>query len=267
MGSLINANEREFVSLKWTAVLLGLIAGFAGAQVTPRPSFAAASVKLTTNPGYPTVGAPRIQTINGGRFIAETISLGFLIRLAYNVMESQIVGEPGWAKSARFEINATAGTDATLAEMRPMIQSLLADRFKLVLHREKKEMPVYELIAAKGGPKLSHKEGSCTPFDPRPPAALLRSCGDIGGGKDFLEGFGVTMSALAESLSDTLDRKVIDKTGSARTFDFHLKFAGVDTAGPSIFTAIQEQLGLRLQSAKDPVEVLVIDHVERPGEN
>jgi uncharacterized protein (TIGR03435 family) len=249
--------------------MLAAIAGSAGSQVTSRPAFEAASVKPTRNSGYPKPGAPRIQMINGGRFVAETISLPFLIRLAYKVMEVQIVGEPAWAKSARFEIDAKARTNASLAEMRPMIQSLLADRFKLVLHRETREIPVYELVAAKGGLKLSRREGSCVPLDPS--ETRPRTCGDVGGGKDFLEGFGVSMPAFVEALSDTVDRKVIDKTGYAGTFDFHLTFArdeaASDAAGPSVFTALQEELGLRLKPAKDPVEVLVIDHAERPGEN
>jgi len=178
-----------------------------------------------------------------------------------------------------------------------MLQVLLEDRFKLTLHRENRQLPVYELTIGKGGAKLqSSKEGSCTPYsvDSPPPASTPGAprpnfCGfhmtpDYGLNRT-LDGKGITMAALAANLSRTyvslLGRNVIDRTGLTGGYDVHLKWAmdslsapaGLNTAppsdvtGPSIFTALQEQLGLKLESAKGPVEVLVIDHIERPSVN
>jgi uncharacterized protein (TIGR03435 family) len=151
-----------------------------------------------------------------------------------------------------------------------MLQSLLAERFKLSLHTEIKQEPVYELTITNGGPKLKEVFGEM-----KSPGVRL--------GRAQLTGTGVPMSTIARSLSQRLGRSVIDKTELTGRYDFDLTYtpdvvetsapgtAGPDTPpdpnGPRIFTAVQEQLGLRLQSAKGPVEVLVIDHVEKPDAN
>lgn len=185
-----------------------------------------------------------------------------------------------------YDVKAKGNGSADLDKFRLMLRSMLEDRFHLMLHRETKELPVYELVAAKGGFKFAaSKEGSCLPPDPnRPPPApdgpIPRICGGARMGRGLIDVVGVTMPRLIFILSDTLGRAVVDKTGFTGTFDAHLEFtpdegtgnvpgqaATVDLPGPSIFTALQEQLGLRLEPAKGPVEVLVIDHVERPSEN
>jgi uncharacterized protein (TIGR03435 family) len=190
-----------------------------------------------------------------------------------------VEGGPAWLKSDRYEIVAKADGDASPDMMNgPMLQALLEDRFQLKVHRETREIPVYDLTVAKGGPKLrAFKEGSCT------------HCGANGtmkGSNFLLHGQGVTSDELAKSLAIGLDRPVIDQTGLAGKFDFELEFArdqamgpafrdpnqvipaAADlSTGPSIFTAIQEQLGLKLEPAKGPGEFLVIDSVERPSGN
>jgi len=174
-----------------------------------------------------------------------------------------------------------------------MLQVLLGNRFHLTLHRETRQLPVYELTIGKGGAKLqSSKEGSCTPYsvDSPPPASLPGGprpsfCGFHTTPGDSLDGKGITMATLAATLSRTyvspLGRNVIDHTGLTGAYDVNLKWAIdslsapagpnttplSDVTGPSIFTALQEQLGLKLESAKGPVEVLVIDHIERPSAN
>jgi uncharacterized protein (TIGR03435 family) len=165
----------------------------------------------------------------------------------------------------------------------PMLQTLLEDRFKLKLHRETKQLPVYELTLAKSGAKMPRtKAGGCIPFtlDSPPPPPLAPGepqrtfCGFRGFGVDGLnrklEVFGVTIADLVAALQRSeLRRTIIDKTGLAGTYDVRMTWAldSPSSDGPSIFTAIQEQLGLKLESAKGPVQVLVIDHVEKPSAN
>ncbi len=168
-----------------------------------------------------------------------------------------------------------------------MLQALLEDRFKLALHRETKQLPVYELTLANGTAKLEpSKNDNCIAYSaesPPPPAPLPGTifCGfprmTSSGLNQTLNGSAISIAALAGSLSRwQLHKPIVDKTGLTGTFDVHLDWtadppSGIgDTdapAGPSIFTALREQLGLKLQSGRGPVEVLVIDHVEKPSSN
>jgi bla regulator protein blaR1 len=213
----------------------------------------------------------------------------------------QIEGGPAWKNTERYTINAKAEGNASLEMMSgPMLQALLEERFKLRVRHETREVPAYALTVAKSGLKLPRvEEGSCTPFDrSNPPAARVAApgqkpfCGNGGfGKKDNLVVANIPAIGLdefANRLGGRLDRPVINKTGVKGLFDFHLEF-GVDQTtpkflaggdldappvslsdppgGPSIFTAVQQQLGLKLEPAKGPGEFLVIDHVERPSEN
>lgn len=154
------------------------------------------------------------------------------------------------------------------------LQSLLADRFNLAIHRESKEMPIYELVVAKGGPKLAPAAAD----DGKGPRGMRMRPGQF-------EGMGATLPMLAQTLSDATSHKVIDKTGITGSYDFKLDWTPEpgqmapppgpenetlpppDPSGPSIFTAIEEQLGLKLQATRGPVEVIVIDRVEKPSAN
>jgi uncharacterized protein (TIGR03435 family) len=192
--------------------------------------------------------------------------------------------------SDHYDIEATAAGNPPGSQMAgAMLQSLLEDRFKLVLHRETRQLPVFELTVVKNGLKLQPpREGNCTPVSPDSPpkpvapgAPRLFPCGFPRGGPKgsnwVLGGEDVSMVRLAEALSRVgLGISVIDKTGLAGSFELHLKWtadplasgtAPDDQSGPSLFTALREQLGLRLGSAKGPVEVLVIDHAEKPSVN
>jgi uncharacterized protein (TIGR03435 family) len=201
-----------------------------------------------------------------------------------------IEGGPGWVDSDRYTIDAKPERTQTLEMMRgPMLQRILEDRFKLKVHRDTREVPVYELTVAKGGPKLrAAADGSCTPVDlahgpppPLQPGGKPR-CGffrDNGHGIDTYS----TMANLCAQFSAWLDRNVIDKTGIAGMFEIHLAFsfqdldasqAPNDGAVPAppvdpsdlISTGVQN-LGLKIQAAHGPGELLIIDHVERPSEN
>jgi len=220
-------------------------------------------------------------------------SLKQLILFAYDVPNNQVLGVEAWMDSNHFDIQATTESNATVKQVEgPMLQALLEERFHLKVHRETMERPVYELIVEKGGVKMPlSKEGSCTPYsmDSPPPLPAPSAPRPIycdfprlaGDGLNWtLDGNGVSVGKLATSLSRSgLDRPVLDRTGLTEGFDLHLKWAaelpatapgsgtGVDPTGLSIFTAIREQLGLKLESANEPIEILVIDQVQKPSEN
>lgn len=221
-----------------------------------------------------------------GRLILNCVTVKELIRFAYGVYANgltrrlqplQISGGPAWLDSARFDIEAKAEGNASSEMMAgPMLQRLLEDRFKLKFHRETRERPVYALIVDKGGLRIQPLKEVCQPPDPCR-VAKMRSNGQ-----------NMTLDAHAMSMADFsgtlgLDRPVIDRTGVAGTFNFHLEFVldattpgnpfgshdplpSGDGAGASIFTAIQ-RLGLKLESTKGPVEFLVVDRAEKPSEN
>jgi uncharacterized protein (TIGR03435 family) len=210
-----------------------------------------------------------------GRVSVSNMTVKDLLTMAYQVRDFQISGGPGWVNSDRYDIEAKTGGIATPKQVQQMLRTLVEGRFKLKIHRETKELPIYELAVAKGGLKIQPaKEGSCIELDPSKQVPTDRQasefCGYSGMRGGSLEATKQKMPDLAMSLSFILARTVIDKTGLKEAFDIHLAFAplnGPDSTGPSIFTAVQEQLGLRLESGKGPVEVLAIDEVERPSEN
>jgi uncharacterized protein (TIGR03435 family) len=260
-----------------------LVAAVALAQPpAERPRFEVASIKL-----HPGVGnLVHIQPLPGGRLVVENYSLRLLIQTAYGGDPSQILGGPDWIGSDRYDIQAKAEESVSGKQMTgPMLQALLEDRFKLRVHRETRQLPVYELTLARSGVKMPRaKAGECVPFSmdsapwpsPAPGEPLPTFCGFRGFGVEGLnrklEMFGVTTEELAAALARSeLRRKIVDKSGLTGIFNVHMTWPvdAPSTAdlGPSIFAAIQEQLGLRLESAKGPVEVLVIDGVEKPTAN
>lgn len=206
-------------------------------------------------------------------FRAENVPLKHLLVNAYGIREGLIFGLPAWADSLRFDIDAKV-TDPDLKALRglsreqqqAMIAAILADRFHLKIHTEIKTLPVYELVVAKNGPNLTT---SAIPPDATNPF------GKMNVDNTDMTAAGVTLSELAGNLSFPLDRTVIDKTGLTGRYDFRLQWTADNVATdsraadapPNLFLAIQEQLGLKLQPAKGPVETLVIDHVEQPAEN
>ena len=251
----------------------------------PTSSFEVASIK----PSASTDPRALVQAVPG-RLLMQGFPLRTLIVFAYGVGNYQVTGGSSWVGSDRYDIQAKAEGNATVREMEgPMLQSLLADRFKLSFHRETQQLPVYELTRAGGNTKLQQtKEGSCTVYDLDAPArtpadpgqsANLPFCGlrnSQSGINRALDGKGVSIATLATNIARSVRRSVIDKTGLTGTYDFHLEWeeAPLDDAAnpdisdrPSIFTAVTEQLGLKLESAKGPVEVIVIDRMERPSQN
>ena len=200
---------------------------------------------------------------------------------------ARIEGAPAWLNSDLYEIDAKAeGNPPRIVMSGPMLQAFFADRLKLKTHFETRNVPVYELTAAKGGPKLQRSNTDCVQLDPtKPPIqptapgqASPKLCGGFAIGRGTLDFTEMTISDFSQYLGRNIVRRpIIDKVGMAGRFDFHLMFtpdentpllhrAG-DETGPSIFTAMQEQLGLKLEPATGPQEILVIDSVERPSDN
>jgi uncharacterized protein (TIGR03435 family) len=254
----------------------------AGVAQSSRAEFEVASVKPNKS------GSQRSSTnTNNGLLRATNVTLRQLILQSFRMLDFQL-GAPDWMSTERFDVEAKAesgaippaGTpaeNAVRAEIQAkMLQSLLEDRFQLRSHRETKELPIFALVLAKDGPKLQPTvEGRPGPNGLT--AGSSRTNGTSAGVE--MSGSGITMDRLISMLASQAGRPIINKTDLTGTFDFTLKFAQaantataggdsvVEPTGPSLFTAIQEQLGLKLESAKAPVEVLVIDSVQRPSEN
>ena len=270
---------------------VGVVALTASSLAAQAPAAVAAQTSMTQQPVFEVASIKENKSgdgnshssFNNGRFSAtnETVKM-FVQYDAYGIPAPQIVGGPSWFSSTRFDVEAKVD-DQNIAQMeklgheersameREIMQQLLADRFKLAVHWDTKEVPVYALILAKGGPKF---------------AATKESDGHSGtsSGNGRLTATDVTMARFAETLTQILSRElgriVVDKTGLDGKYDLKLNWSPDNEAeaygsatsnasapGPSIFTALQEQLGLKLESTKGPVKMLVIDHIEQPSEN
>jgi uncharacterized protein (TIGR03435 family) len=270
-------------------------------------SFDVASVKLNTSGGSArsNVLGPGAAFPTGGLFSATNFRLQSYLTWAYDLPGYEalrLLGQyPAWAITDHFDIEARAQGNPTKAQMQLMMQSLLADRFKLKVHHETKEGPAYALVLSKPGktgPQLQPhlNDASCT-TPAAPPAQATAGIPDpcasgITGmpitvpGRLDLRGRNVTMERIAEFLpaigGSGVDRPVLDRTGLSGAFDFTIQFAAgelpqglggpppnsePDATGRTFFEALQDQLGLKLESTKGPVDVLVIDHVEEPSPN
>jgi uncharacterized protein (TIGR03435 family) len=249
-----------------------------------QPRFDVASVKVSSRGD----GIVLLRSQNG-RVSIQGLSIAGLVQHAYGVQEFQVVGGPDWLDSARFDIQAVY--PAEVAERREpgreslMLRALLEDRFKLAVHKETRQLPVYALVAATSdgslGPQLTRSTSDCT---------VQRPGSDCAGwvGPGFIRSRGKTMAQIATEFSkltntgSSLNRLVVDRTGLEGPFNMELRFTPefippmgprpdwlpeIDRNGPSIFAAVQEQLGLKLDAQRGPVEVLVVDRVERPTED
>jgi uncharacterized protein (TIGR03435 family) len=240
-------------------LLLGIFADQAPAAAqTAALTFEVASVKRSTSNSQ---SIPFEVTTNGG--FNANISLEFLIQAAYNIKPFQLIDAPGWTRSETYTIAAKppAGTvskhpNRVDADLQERLRSLLEERFHLVARREKRELPAYELVVAKGGPKV--KEVGEGNFKLR-----------LGRGRIANDG-GASIAMLTSLLTNNLDRAVFDATGLAGFYKFDLTWTPdnqPDGTGPSLFTALQEQLGLKLEAKRRAVDVVVVERVERPSEN
>ena len=249
-------------------------------------------------------GVSRISMPASGGFLATNVSLPMLIRFAYQIQNFQLVGRPGWIDAATFDIEAKGAREPApqpggTARVRARVRQMLADKFKLKVRRETRDLPVYELVNARSdkplGPQLRLSTVDCAALardfaraaPATPPPGDLTQCG-VRMQPGVVAGGGVRIAELALMLSRLMGRAVEDKTNLAGAYDLHLEFfhelgaqpeepaaagpepvtrlSGEEPAEirPSIFTALEDQLGLRLQPTRGPVDVLVITNVERP---
>jgi uncharacterized protein (TIGR03435 family) len=290
-------------------LVVPLVAALASAQATPpaglEPAFEVASVKPNTTgaPGGSFVMPP-------GRFTATNIPLKVLITNAYQLSFFQVVGGPDWVSTDRFDVAAKAPDGSPPEQTRAMVRTLLKDRFKLVVHMETRDTPIYALVKARAedqlGPNMKRSTMDCGPIraqraeataaaararggrvpvpaapGPNEPVVCgMRATGRGGATLRYRAG-NITMTALAGALRPYVGREVVDRTGLTGEFDLDLQFSAPPTTGPidtgipvaplddaaSVFTALQEQLGLKLESTRGPVELMVIDSAERPTDN
>lgn len=267
------------------AALLVAVSVFASnACVAQTPSAAQANAASSAAPAFdvaaihPHTPAPHERSHivdSNGRFTTVNVDLKTIIQWAYDLPQSRIVGGPSWLGSARWDIEAKTDSaldmqkdyDHTAAweQKRQMVQALLAERFHLAVHRETRELPIYNLVVAKDGPKFTPIKADGT--------TINSSHGHI-----QIEGGANTVDVLAEQLAEVLGRVVVNTSGITGRYKVELTWTPDDRAappssddpansGPSIFTALQEQLGLKLESAKGPVQVLVIDNAQMASAN
>jgi len=280
------------VRCQGASAVVVVFAAVALAQTDAPLVFDVASIKAAD----PDARGMYVRSSPGGRFNVNNMTLKELIVFAWRVQPYQVAGGPSWLDSAHFDVSAKAEKTFQPGELAVAVQSLLADRFQLAIHKEARELPIYALVLArkdgKLGPQLiEQKEGSCTPYDPQKPPAPAEPgkppelrCGGMWMSPREVHASGIPISQLVPLLARFLSRTVVDKTGLAGKYDVTLhwtpddmqlaqlsadapKPASSDTGGPSMFTALQEQLGLKLESQKGPVEMLVIDRAEKPSEN
>ena len=298
---LLGVEPREYGSSLWSpALAVALVAACVVAHSSwaeaQEQKFAVASVK----PNRSAEQMIKIDIPGAKRFAATNVSLRNLIRFAYDVDEARLIGGPDWIRSERFDVNATADEDLptwTPAGPPPvvlsMLRALLVERFKLTTHKETRELPVYALVKARSdgqlGPRASASSSDCDAMltgrsGPQPPPAKPDDpplCGmRIGPGQMLLGG--VPMSQFAFVLAPFAQRIVIDRTELTGKYNLQLSWTPqgmrlggpppqggpplppIDPDGASLFVAIQEQLGLKLEPSRAPIEVVVIDQVERP---
>jgi uncharacterized protein (TIGR03435 family) len=278
-------------------MLLSVIVSGLAAAAQPAPSqgprFEVASIKPSkaSDPHGTVVLQP------GGRFVAVNVAVRQLITQAYGVQSSQLVDGPDWSRTDRFDVTARADGDLSLTNatggttsLQLMLRAMLAERFRLRVHQESRQLPIYALVLARSdkaiGPKIQVSTADCaaqTPTRgipaPGPPSFNdPLKCG-VRMGHGRLLAADATMAQLATGLSNTVQRVVRDSTGLAGRYSMEMTWvpesmptsngpfpapSAIDPNGTSIFTALQEQLGLRLESARGPVDVVVIDNIERP---
>ncbi len=279
----------------WMAAIVFVCLSAPGAyaqqgQAAPT-EFEVASIK----PAAP--GGRGIQVeISNGRYTAKNVTVRFLIQQAFGIRDFQISAAPAWTGNERFDVTAkTEGDPGGPEQLRPMLRALLADRFQLKFRRETKDAMGFSLVVGKAGSKMKESEGGDVETDgpgggrpggPGGPGGPMRRNSMIRMGRGLIDAASITMPELATQLAQALGRSVTDKTGLKGNYELKLEWTPddsqiqpihdignetapppLDTMGGSLFTAVQEKLGLKLESSRGPVDLLIIEKVEKPAEN
>lgn len=268
---------RWTVRLCWAVLAAGALLGAARAQGTAGDAIVKAQpMAKDAHPDWEVATVKASDPNDGGhqhiRFQGQHVMLfdhtvEEILLIGYGVQKVQLAGEPSWAKTERWNVDGVTDTEGEpdLRQLQELMQKILTERFGLTLHHEQREMPVYALTVAKGGPKMTPNASD--------PNGWMDQQNSMGNGRDVENMKNTSMAELAEILEFRVDRPVVDQTGLKGRYDFKLQWTTDDAqsvqpdAPPGLFTAIQEQIGLKLEPVKAPADVLVIDHVERPGEN
>jgi uncharacterized protein (TIGR03435 family) len=272
-----------------SAIALGLCSAVLRAQSTAPLAFEVASIRENTSVS----DAGGISGPTPGRFTVTNSPLRFVIMYAFGLLDHELIDAPEWTVTTRYDITATYpdGTTPTEANVRAMLQRLLADRFNLRARRERRDMPAYDLVLARAngqlGPQLARSNVDCdkwiaekrpqfgaggpspvTPAGTRPACLLVAT-------RTYLSGGTRTIAQLTPVLQSMVRRPVIDKTGLTGTFDIDLRWSPAGDAravesvaadeAASIFTALQEQLGLKLETSRAPFDVVIIESLQRPS--
>ena len=250
------------------------------------PTFDVVSIKRNVSE---VVNSRSVGERPGGVFMLSAMAIAPVIRTAYPAETSDLIGAPEWVSSEIYDLTARAGREVTREQMQAMLQSMLAERFKLAVHYEIQERPVYALVLARAdgrlGPNLKRSELDCDAIQKarregsaEPPPATSNGAPACGMSMQGSTGMEVLhgarpLAALASSLGTTPGRVVVDKTGLEGNYDVTLRYMPRPSQNPppdeppNIFTAVEEQLGLKLQADRAPLRVLVIDRIERPTDN
>jgi uncharacterized protein (TIGR03435 family) len=257
-----------------TLCLAASVASLAAQAPAGDAAFELASIRQNRSGSQSGGGKPRA----GGGYIYTNLSVLNLISLSYDLPFDRIVGGPAWMSADRYDVNAIGRENATTEDRRGMVRSLLRDRFRFAAHVERRDLPVYLLVVARAdgrlGPALRRSSVDCK--DPEAVKKAVAAAGDsrMVCGLTFNTGLfmagGVEVSTMLSTLTAASGRAVLDRTGLTGAYDFELKWTPLpdpNSDNVSIFTAVQEQLGLRLESGTAPLDVLVIDRIERPSEN
>jgi uncharacterized protein (TIGR03435 family) len=257
------------IKRRWllTAAAITLTASAALAQATPPSPFKFDVASIRPSKADEHARSHIISSAHDGRFTVINVPLKMLLQFAFDVPESQILDAPSFA-SEKFDIEARSdpAIDDQLAKLdsaqaklqkRMMIQALFVDRFKLICHTEPKQLPIFNLISTKSGPTLQKSKTDGKTYN---------------GHRGMIDDQGVTLSVFAEHLASQVGRPVVDKTDLDGRYDITLKWTPedrTDLSEPtvSLFTALEEQLGLKLEATKGPIQILVIDHLEKPSDN
>jgi uncharacterized protein (TIGR03435 family) len=257
------------IKRRWllTAAWITLTTSIALAQATPPTTFKFDVASIRPSKADEHARSHIISSAHDGRFTVINVPLKMLLQFAFDVPESQILDAPTFA-SEKFDIEGRSDpaiddqlskldSDQAKLQKRLMIQALFAERFKLISHTETRPLPIFNLVVLRNGPRLLQAKSSGKTYNTR---------------RGMIDDQGVTLSVFAEELALQVGRPVVDKTAIDGRYDITLKWTPEDRPDPSepavsIFTALEEQLGLKLESTKGPVQILVIDHLEKPSNN